>query len=373
MMGNADGKTRTIFCAGNLPPEISGHRIICDDKCVYSFGGYSPKGNDDPIVKELWRFHCLRKEWTKVPVAGSIPKEVASSGVVLFDNHMFLYGGTGLPFGHRLNGDVYYCSLAKRNEKGAVVWRKLPVEGKAPNPRYGQAVAVNKHCLYVVGGTDGSNYSIEVHRLHLRKFRWEKLAEDSLDPLDDVPEIRYRAEIIIHDDEILVFGGGTPDLVYGLSMLPVFNLTTRKWTRKGTLPDPVNGYPGARRCHSVVQSTCGTWVVIAGGIGDHRCCDDIWKLNLVEMRWMRLDRSLPEGVFFHSSAISTGNRMYTFGGVLASNERTNKLSVLDVTVPSLQDMCVQILLDAKPSLFGTEFDDLTRLGVPRKYARRITP
>lgn len=37
-----------------------------------------------------------------------------------------------------------------------------------------------------------------------------------MDPLDDAPEIRYRAEITICNNEIIVFGGGTPYLVYDL-------------------------------------------------------------------------------------------------------------------------------------------------------------
>lgn len=93
-----------------------------------------------------------------------------------------------------------------------------------------------------------------------------------------------------------------------LFQVPVFDLTTRKWSRKSTIPDPEHGYPLARRCHSVVRSNCGNWTVVAGGIGDDRCFDDIWKLYLPEMRWMRLEQSLPEKVFFHSSSISSVSR-----------------------------------------------------------------
>ena len=65
--------------------------------------------------------------------------------------------------------------------------------------------------------------------------------------------------------------------------------------------------------------------------------------------------------------------MYTFGGVLQSEERSNKLSVLDVTVTSLQDFCLQKLLKTTPSLFDADMHTLESIGIPRKHVRRIIP
>lgn len=65
--------------------------------------------------------------------------------------------------------------------------------------------------------------------------------------------------------------------------------------------------------------------------------------------------------------------MYTFGGVLMSDKRTNKLTMVDVTAPSLQELCLQKLLESFPSLFDADLYTLKKTGIPRKHAARIIP
>lgn len=60
-----------ISMSENKPRARSGHRIVCDEKYLYSYGGYNPRiPEDDPVLakdevwneskplfKELWRFN----------------------------------------------------------------------------------------------------------------------------------------------------------------------------------------------------------------------------------------------------------------------------------------------------------------------------
>lgn len=55
------------------------------------------------------------------------------------------------------------------------------------------------------------------------------------------------------------------------------------------------------------------------------------------------------------------------------DKRTNKISFVDVTVPPLQDLCLQKLLEFKPSLLEADLNTLTSIGIPRNHAYRIVP
>jgi hypothetical protein len=56
-------------------------------------------------------------------------------------------------------------------------WKPITVEGDAPTPQYGQAVVMDSanKSFYVIGGTTGYAYSMDVHKLDLSSFVWETL------------------------------------------------------------------------------------------------------------------------------------------------------------------------------------------------------
>ncbi|XP_022645182.1 kelch domain-containing protein 10-like isoform X2 [Varroa destructor] len=352
MMSAPYSSPTIIQCTGKaFPPRLSGHRVVCTDQCLYSFGGYAPQDiGETRLVTELWRFHFFRKAWTKVPLKGDVPKEVASSAATLLNNKiLLLVGGTGIPFGQIRSRDVYACCLDDIDKDGAVTWVRWKTYGEIPEGLYGQAITVHGDYLYAVGGTDGQVYSIDVHRLDLRTRQWQRLSDDLNE--DSIPA-RYRHEIAIYDDKIYVFGGGTPSFVYGFSEMPTFDLKTLKWSYQQTEPylgfDNTEGpeRPLPRRCHSAVQQACGEWVVVTGGVDErNQTFDDVWKLHLPTLRWHRLNCTLPKRVYFHSAAITATGCMYVFGGVVENGEfRTNDLCAMNVDVPTLQELAIETAL-----------------------------
>ena len=99
------------------PRERSGHRIIYHEGSIYAFGGYNPSLEDDPamqndpswnlskpLFKELWQFNTFTSRWTKMPMHGNVPSQLASHTATLVDIRgqnpkMMVYGGTGTPYG----------------------------------------------------------------------------------------------------------------------------------------------------------------------------------------------------------------------------------------------------------------------------------
>ncbi|KAG8300997.1 Kelch domain-containing protein 10 [Homalodisca vitripennis] len=206
------------------PKPRSGHRIVCDDKNMYSFGGYNPSltisdeadlANDTvwadskPLFKELWKYNISTGSWKKLDVE-DIPDILASNAVLLSGRVLMVYGGTGVPFGANCSKDLYICDLSKENPFKFTLISAL---GNCPQPQYGQAIVLKNNYLYTVGGTTGFEYTCDVHRLNLRDKMWE--AVYICKGTQNEPPGRYRHEIAFDQDKIYILGGGTSHSTYG--------------------------------------------------------------------------------------------------------------------------------------------------------------
>ena len=118
----------------NVPRERSGHRIIYHEGSIYAFGGYNPSLEDDPamqtdpswanskpLFKELWKFNTYTSKWSKMPMHGVVPSQLASHTATLLDIRgqtpkMMVYGGTGTPYGVITSYSIFI--LGKKSSKG---------------------------------------------------------------------------------------------------------------------------------------------------------------------------------------------------------------------------------------------------------------
>jgi hypothetical protein len=210
----------------HVPKARSGHRIVCDDKNLYSFGGYNPFINNDPdirndpvwfenrpLFKELWKYNFASKIWKRLSCNGTIPNELASSAVILKGRTMMIYGGTGYPFGTISSNQLHICNLREDYKMQLV-----DVKGSSPPKQYGQALVLDGPYLYTVGGTTGFDYTADVHRLDLRTGVWEEVYMCTGVPWEE-PRGRYRHELAFDGIRIYLLGGGTAEEVYGFQVV----------------------------------------------------------------------------------------------------------------------------------------------------------
>lgn len=376
-------KITKITPSGNLkngtrfPKARSGHRIVANNAAVYSFGGYNPQvevdeddflhGEEDwlatcPLFKELWKFNLVSKTWVKLKNNGRMPEELASHAAVMCNDVLLVFGGTGVPFGASSSNKLHMCNL---NEPD---WTLIETTGSQPVEQYGQAMTFYEGCLYVVGGTTGFDYSIDVYKFDLNTRAWEELI-----PTTSKPAERYRSEIAIYNDKIYVFGGGTTMISYGFKKVPVFDIINRKWVKIKTYPDLriAEGFPQPRRCHGCV--TNGSYVYICGGYDGVTVFSDIWKINLPTMQWTKLRQSLPRPVYFHSTALSPSGQMFIFGGVtsIGENKRTSNLYSVWLTIPPLKELAWLAVQHYAPNLSSIPKEKLLECGIPVSCLERI--
>ncbi|XP_077497360.1 scruin like at the midline [Amblyomma americanum] len=346
-----------------VPKPRSGHRIVASGASVYAFGGYNPdNAGEDPssaLFKELWRFNSYTKRWTNLLMTGNVPTELASHAALLHHDRMLVYGGTGVPFGERVSNRLYAFNLRTHH------WDLVPTTGDVPYEQYGQAMCVHMGHLYVLGGTTGFEYSMDVHQLCLSDLTWKRL------PCISEPTRRYRHELAVYKNLIIVLGGGTAQDSLPLRKLPAFNTSLLRWEVLFTAPDPPHGFPSKRRCHSSVQYRDA--VFVCGGHNGTRVLDDVWRLDLPALQWHRMPVRLPSPVYFHAAAVSESGQMFIFGGVTAvdGTSRCNSLWSMWLTVPSLLELSWLALLHTAPWLATLPAKQLARDGVPLSILERL--
>ena len=135
---------------------------------------------------------------------------------------MLTYGGTGFPFGQTSSNKLFVYNI-ETNE-----WKRIETENSdqndCPTERYGQALAIDQfNDLYIVGGTDGYHYSIDVHKFDVITRHWRQLYHKNNNEIQEFPGERYRHEMVFHDNKLIVFGGGTS---YGCFSLEVVCLSS---------------------------------------------------------------------------------------------------------------------------------------------------
>ncbi|XP_076304049.1 scruin like at the midline isoform X2 [Tachypleus tridentatus] len=372
----------------SCPKARSGHRIVADNSNMYCFGGYNPHvhrededllddpywAESSPLFKELWKFNLTSKVWTKLHTKGNMPSQLASHAAVLIGNKLLVYGGTGVPFGSTSSNDLHVCDLS------TLEWSHLKTTGTPPKPLYGQGVALYKEALYVVGGTSGYEYTMEIHKLDLHEKEWKLL------PAKTTPESRYRHEIAVDDERIYVFGGGTATCSFDLEKIPAYNLKKEQWELLQTSSDSSaeNGYPMPRRCHGCVQR--GNEVYICGGINVYTILSDLWCLRLDLLKWKKLPTKLSTPVYFHSAALAPNGELLVFGGVtkittkivhnilnVMALERTNEVYSMWLPIPPLLEICWTALNFYFPHLKSLSVCQLREVGIPTNLINRTEP
>lgn len=369
------------------PKARSGHRIVCDSKNLYSYGGFNPGISDTdpemqnnstwiaskPLFKELWKFNLITQRWKQLPQQKNMPNELASNAVILRGNLLIIHGGTGVPFGDSCSNKLYMCNV----HDGKMM--EVPAKGDFPEPQYGQALIYHGPYLYTVGGTTGTGYTCDIHRFDLRTNVWEAVYICSGQDQNE-PEGRYRHEVAFDGKMIYVLGGGTATDVFGFSKIPAFDLKTNRWTILQTYGDTGDkSVPPPRRCHGSVQykdeKTGVTSVFISGGYNGAYVFSDVWKLDLSLLRWTHLRKcGLPRPVYFHSAAITLEGRMYTFGGIIVKHNeisRTDAVYSVWLTVPKLSEICWEALNYYYPHLRFRSHDELLLVGIPLKFVQRF--
>lgn len=365
------------------PHARSGHRAVATDSDFWIWGGYHPSVNlQSTMFNELWRFNFALQRWTQEPTTGDGPTStVASHSMYLYHNLVFVFGGTGYPFGHNVSNELYILDLRRRH------WRRCQLLNQQPERVYGASMIMKNEHLYILCGTNSMRYHTDVYDIHLPTLTCTQIGH-TFDELEDFFEGgRYRQEVYLHDDKIYVFGGGSSTgLSLSLENLPVFDLINRSWSFIHTNPDPVHNFPPARKFHTVLPFRQNQVIVFGGAYlnptsNHHNLVDgDLWIFNLNKFEWSKLSSlTMVRPTYFHAAAINERGEIWTHGGVahqsssINNETRITTLFKMHTQVLKLSELSwnyfLQCLSDRTCLLNQPQL--MTQLHIPTRFSERI--
>jgi len=208
------------------------------------------------LFEEIWRFNLATKSWKRLEIdKNKFPYQVASSVLEKVGGYFVIHGGSGIPFGMSNSNSTFLFSFVTND------FVKLKTSGDTPPPMYGQASAFDNESyrLYLVGGTTGHDFTMDVYCLDLVSMQWTKLSTPSYED----PPARYRCEVALYKGKLYVFGGGTNDENFDFDVSKI----NAQW---GLIFNyPKNNYrqeqlPQSLHC-SYVQHGCGQTVCAPRG------------------------------------------------------------------------------------------------------------
>lgn len=173
----------TVEVGGPHPQGVGGAGMVYVEKedALYLFGGW-PAEAAKPLA-ELWKLPLGEEKglrWRLVSDGGKGPPERNGCCLVVDAkrNRLILHGGDGGP--HPVRGftpldDLWSFDLASKN------WRKLMPKGRAPEPRWNHATAVDpeRSVMYIFGGVGYVKTRLvadrDIHVLDLGSLKWTRL------------------------------------------------------------------------------------------------------------------------------------------------------------------------------------------------------
>lgn len=163
----------------------------------------------------------------------------------------------------------------------------------------------------------------------------------------------------------------------------MFDVTTRQWEFLPAKQDhrvPRPGYPSNRSCHSCVQCPENpNLVYICGGFNGFRSFRDVWRFDLDNLQWQKLTGcTMPQPVYFHSTAVTPNGRMCCYGGIVSSEDldgsggRSNDITSTWITIPKLQVISWEAMVHYYINEMLASSDEyLKEIGLPQEYYERI--
>ncbi|KAL8611934.1 hypothetical protein ACOMHN_034063 [Nucella lapillus] len=179
---------------------------------------------------------------------------------------------------------------------------------QGPRSRHRHSACCVGEYVYVFGGKEGTSPRKDVWRFHIGSCKWEAVEL----PGSGLPFLQGHTSVA-HKNLVLIFGGTFSDSV-GDAQLWTFDTDTGHVEEKKLKAGFTQ--PSCRRDHSAVVHN-STMYVYGGFVGSRGANQQMWALDIDDMKWMELralSQSQPGGRYSHSAVVAE-NAMWLFGGM----------------------------------------------------------
>lgn len=212
-------------------------------------------------------------------------------------------------------------------------WVTLPVSGARPSARYKHAAAVFDEKLYIVGGSRNGRFLSDVQVFDLRSLAWSNLRLETELDADKTEESGLLEVLPPLSDHCMVKWGTKLLILGGHSKKSSESMIVRfidLETNLSGVMETSGKVPVARGGHSI--TLVGSRLIIFGGEDRSRkLLNDVHVLDLETMSWdaVEVTQTPPASRYDHSAALHANRYLLVFGGC-SHSIFFNDLHVLDL-------------------------------------------
>lgn len=167
----------------------------------------------------------------------------------------------------------------------------------------------------------------------------------------------------------------------------IFDLTSNEWQYFDMFSEePSSEYPENRIHYSWTQDMSRKeYIYVSGGFNGRVFLKDLWRLNLITLKWVKLSScELPRPAFFHLITVTQLGRMYYLDGINSGCETgrcfeqcghlSQNQSIMSawIQIPKLKTICWDAMLYYfKDQMLASSESSLRELGLPLDYCKQI--
>ncbi|BGP07397.1 Tip elongation aberrant protein 1 [Rhodotorula toruloides] len=211
-----------IETRGEVPGPRVGHASVGVGNVLIVWGGDTKSRPEDKQDDGLYLLNLSTRDWTRVKTVGRAPEGRYGHAVAMVGSRFFVFGGQTDDGGFK--NDLCWFDLQKLKQ-GQPSWSFIEYQpGQVvPPPRTGHTCVTFGDSLYIFGGTDGQYHYNDTWQFDLSTSTWTELACIGYIP---VPREGHAATLV--DDVMYVFGGRGVD-GKDLDDLAAFKISNHRW------------------------------------------------------------------------------------------------------------------------------------------------
>ncbi|KAL4499312.1 hypothetical protein ABPG72_006898 [Tetrahymena utriculariae] len=243
-------------------------------------------------------------EWFQVLSEGEIPQRRGGHTLISVGQTVILFGGCLQDI--ECFNDLYFYDIMELS------WSTSKIFGEPPSPRSGHSATLVGSYLFIFGGSNEHGILSDLHRLNLASRMWEQFEFEGPKP----PGRTNHKAVLDNQGRIVFFGGFT---VQGYSNDVYFlDLVNLRWVKP-----LINGESPRPRENFSMNLIRDSYVWIFGGYCLGGETNDLWQLDVENMRWTKISESFgtkPIERQGHQMVLH-GKLLYTLGGCNYKEQR----------------------------------------------------
>lgn len=182
----------------NTPCKRWGHSVILFENQMFLFGG-SGNNNNARNWETIYILNCDTYDWEKVcpndALGTNTPEPRDSHACVRIGNNMYIFGGSN---GENPLNDMFAFNLVSKT------WNKIDTTGETPSPREGHSgVALHDRYFFIFGGWDGKNIFQNCYLFDYITKKWKMI--EYIPGSEPLPRESHSCALL--QDNIYIFGG----------------------------------------------------------------------------------------------------------------------------------------------------------------------